>query len=58
MVATLEPDVFLRHMTSSGYVVDLKRGIIERIICLSSLVVTALIFSELRVEGRISPPGS
>ena len=43
------------HMKSSAYVVDLKRNVYGPIICPPSFVVIALIFSELRGEGRISP---
>ena len=45
-----------RHMTSSAYVADLKGNIFGCIICPPSFVVKALIFSELRGGGRISPP--
>ena len=45
-----------RHMTSSAYVADLKGNIFGCIICPPSFVVIALIFSELRGGGRISPP--
>jgi len=43
-------------MTSSAYVADLKGTFFGCTICPPSFAVIALIFSELRGRGEISPP--
>jgi len=42
-------------MTSPAFVADLKGNVLGLIICPPSFVIIALIFSELRGGGRISP---
>jgi len=45
-------------MTSSAYGADLKGNIFGRIICPSSFVVVASIFSELIGEAESAPPSA